>query len=165
SKWTQRIACDQFIDWLAGRRNRIVAWVGRGIRSLHDYYLKVEDKIDPVERVLKAMASTRRFVVHTQIPKEFYRALRRQRWKHVFWFSIDFVITGAVIILTPVLAPLPGPNVFLYYPFLRLLSHYRAILGASSGLSSSEIEFKDLPELSRLEDNLPDLARFLDRME
>ena len=46
----------QFIDWLAGRRNRIVAWVGRGIRSLHDYYLKVEDKIDPVEMAKCAAA-------------------------------------------------------------------------------------------------------------
>src|SRR5712671_5293158 len=98
----------QFIEWVAGRPNRILAWLGRGIRSLHDYYLKLEDRIDPVERVLKAMASTRRFVVHAQVPEEFYRALRRQRWKHVFWFSIDFVLTGVVIVFTPILAPIPG---------------------------------------------------------
>src|SRR5437764_3181983 len=101
----------QFIEWFARRRSRFVAWVGRGIRSLHDYYLKLEDKIDPVERVLKAMASTRQFVVHTQAPEEFQRTLRRQRWKHAFWFSIDFMITGVVIIFTPFLAPIPGPNV------------------------------------------------------
>ena len=155
----------QFIDWFARRPNRALAWVGRGIRSLHDYYVKLEDKIDPVERVLKAMASTNHFVVHTRIPAEFQPALRRQRWKHVFWFSVDFVITGVVIMFTPFLAPIPGPNVFFYYPLLRLLSHYRAILGTFSGLRSRDIEFKDLPELSGLEDNLPGLARFLERMD
>src|SRR5438552_6510427 len=155
----------QFIDWFTRRPNRLVAWVGRGIRSIHDYYLKLEDKIDPVERVLKAMASTNRFLVHTPSAEEFRGALRRQRWKHVFWFSIDFILTGVVIVFTPVLAPIPGPNVFFYYPFLRLLSHYRAILGALSGLRSRDVEFKDLPERSSLEDNLPGLTSFLERMD
>src|SRR5213594_4692493 len=134
------------IDWLASRQNRLAAWIGRGMRSLHDYYVRLEDKIDPEERVLKAMAATDEFVVQAKVPAEFYRVLRRHRRKHVFWFSIDFLITGVVIVFTPFLAPIPGPNIFLYYPFLRLLSHYRAILGASSGLRSSHIEFKDLPE-------------------
>ena len=60
----------QFIEWMAARPSRVLAWVGRGIRSLHDYYQKLEDKIDPVDRVLKAMASTSQFVVHTQIQHE-----------------------------------------------------------------------------------------------
>src|SRR5262245_37316787 len=111
------------------------------------------------------MAATRRFVVYTNVPAEFYRLMRRQLWKHAFWFSIDFVLTGIVIVFTPFLAPIPGPNVFFYYPFLRLLSHYRAILGATAGLRSKQVEFKDLPELSRLADNLSGLARFLERME
>jgi hypothetical protein len=138
--------------------------VGRGVRSLHDYYLKLEDKIDPVERVLKSMASTDRYVVFSGDQVAFRRVLKRQRWKHAVWFSIDFVITGIVIVFTPFLAPIPGPNFFFYYPFLRLLSHYRAILGASSGLHSRDIQFKDLPELRGLEDNLPGLSRFIERM-
>jgi hypothetical protein len=153
----------QFIDWFCRRRNRFAAWIGRGIRSLHHYYVKLEDKIDPVERVLKVMASTNRYVVYTLDRGAFRRVLRRQRWKHVFWFSVDLVATGVVIVFTPILAPIPGPNLFFYYPFLRLLSHYRAIVGAVSGLNSSDIEFKDLPELSRLEDNFP--ARFRERMD
>jgi len=140
------------IEWLTGRQNRLTAWVGRSLRSAHDYYIRLEDKIDPDERVLKAMATTNQFVVYTQFPAEFYyRELRRQRWKHVFWFSIDFLLTGVVIVFTPFLAPIPGPNIFLYYPFLRLLSHYRAILGALSGLKSRHIEFKDLPDRHRNE--------------
>ena len=138
----------QFIEWFARRPNRVLGWVGRTLRTLHDYYVRLEDEIDPCERVLKAMASTATFVVHGS-KSDFQRVLRRQRWKHLFWFSIDFVITGVVIVFTPVLAPIPGPNVFFYYPFLRLLSHYRAILGALSGLKSRHIEFKELTDQHR----------------
>jgi len=154
----------QFIAWVSRRKNRVFSWIGRGLRSIHDYYVRLEDKIDPVERVLKAMASTNLYTVYGQDRSEFHRVLRRQRWKHTFWFSIDFVITGVVITFTPILAPIPGPNLFFYYPFLRLLSHYRAIRGASSGLNSREIQFKDLPQMIGLEDNFPGLSRFLERM-
>ena len=162
SESTDRVR--QLIEWLSRRPSRILSWVGRGIRSLHDYYLRLEDKIDPVERILKLMASTRSYIVYTQDHQGFKRTLRRQRRKHGFWFAIDFLITGVVIMLTPILAPIPGPNLLFYYPFLRLLSHYRAILGVSSGLNSSDIQFKDLPELRGLEDNLPGLTTFLERM-
>ena len=163
SQSTDRIR--QLIEWLSRRQTRIFRWIGRGVRSLHDYYTRLEDKIDPVERVLKAMASADRYIVYAQDPKAFQRTLKQQRWKHVLWFSIDFIITSVVIVFTPFLAPIPGPNLFFYYPFLRLLSHHRAILGALSGLRSSDIQFKDLPELRRLEDNLPGLDRFLERMD
>jgi hypothetical protein len=134
------------INWVARRQNRVTAWIGRKTQSLHDYYLKLEEKIDPAERVLKAMAATRQFVVYTNVPAEFYRLVRRQLWKHAFWFSIDLLITGVVIIFTPFLAPIPGPNIFFYYPFLRLLSHYRALRGASAALRSSDLEFRDPAE-------------------
>src|SRR5262245_56930759 len=91
----------QRIEWICRRQNRFVAWIGRGVRSLHDYYLKLEDKIDPVERVLKAMASTDRFVVFSGDQAAFHRVLRRQRRKHTVWFFIDFVITGIVIVFSP----------------------------------------------------------------
>jgi hypothetical protein len=155
----------QFIEWFVRRRNRVIAWIGRGVRSAHDYYRKLEDKIDPVERILKAMDSADGFLVYATVPNAFQITLRRQRWKHIFWFSIDFVLTGVVLVFTPFLAPIPGPNVFFYYPLLRLLSHYRAIRGATSGLRSSAVEYKGLPELSRLEDNLSGLTRFLERMD
>jgi hypothetical protein len=154
----------QVLDWIVGRKNRIVSWLGQVLNKVHDYYIRLEDRIDPAERVLKAMASTNRFVVHGFAPQEFQRLVRRQRLKHSFWFSVDFMLSGVVLLLTPVFAPLPGPNVFLYYPFLRVLSHYRAVLGATSGLDSTDIEFKSLPELRALEDNLPGLTRFLERM-
>jgi len=154
-----------FIEWVTHRRNRFVAWLGRVLRSAHEYYVRLEDKIDPVERVLKAMASTKRFVVYAPDAARFERICKRQRWKHAIWFSVDFLLVGVVVLASPILVPIPGPNIFLYYPFLRLLSHYRALRGAFSGLKSRDIEFKDLPELRGLEDNLPGLTRFLERMD
>src|SRR5262249_6822138 len=82
------------IERLTRSQSRLTAWVGRSLRTVHDYYIRLEDKIDPVERVLKAMATTNQFVVYTQVPAKFYRELRRQRGKHVFWFSIDFLLTA-----------------------------------------------------------------------
>ncbi len=162
----------QFIEWFVRHPNRFVAWIGGILHAGHGYYLRLEDRIDPGERILKSMASVDRFVIHfirirpgSQIARDYESFLKRQRAKHIFWFSIDLVLSAVVLVFTPVLAPIPGPNVFFYYPFLRLLSHYRAIRGAASGLHSRVLEFKSLPELSGLEDNLPGLATFLERME
>jgi len=161
----------QLIEWMVRHPNRFVAWIGRLFRAGHHYYTLLEDRIDPGERILKSLASTDRFVVHfarlrsgTQIGNDFERFLKRQRAKHFFWFSIDVVLSAVVLVFTPVLAPIPGPNVFFYYPFLRMLSHYRALRGAASGLRSSDVQFKSLPELSGLEDNLPGLTTFLQKM-
>ena len=68
------------------------------------------------------------------IGSEFHGVLRRERLKHIFWFVVDLFICGVVVLFTPFLAPIPGPNVFFYYPFLRLLSHYRAVRGVRVGL-------------------------------
>jgi len=161
----------QLIDWLVHHRNRVAAWIGRVLRAGHGYYTRLEDRIDPGERILKSMASVDQFVVHfararsgSQIANDFERFLKRQRAKHAFWFAVDLLLSAIVLVFTPVLAPIPGPNVFFYYPFLRVLSHYRALRGATSGLRSRDIEFKSLPELSGLEDNLPGLTTFLQKM-
>lgn len=153
----------RFIGWFKRHRNRVVAWVGKVLKAGHDYYLKLENRIDPGERVLKAMASTEQFVVyhgpvrdgrdHADMNAEFRAVLKRQRFKQGFWFAVDVVLSVAAVILTPFLGALPGPNVFLYFPVLRMLSHYRALRGTSQGLRS-DIEFKCLPDLVGLEENL-----------
>lgn len=151
----------QGIAWFTRHRNRVVAWLGRVLKTAHEYYIKLEDRIDPGERVLKAMASAEEFVVYygpahdsTDAGSQFRSHLRRRRIRQVFWFIVDLIISAVAVVFTPILAPLPGPNVVLYFPFLRMLSHYRAMRGASSGLRSADIEFKCLPDLVGLEENL-----------
>ena len=159
-----------FLQWFMRRKNRLAAWVGRVVNTGHEYYLKLEDKIDPQERVLKAMSFTEDLKVYhsstlnTQIRSKFEAILRRQRIKHIFWFAVDLVVSAIVVVFTPILAPLPGPNVFFYYPFLRLLSHYRAIMGSLRGQRSRRVDFKSLPDLSGLEDNLPGFRTFIRRV-
>jgi K+-H+ exchange-related protein len=156
----------QFLQWFMHRRLRIAAWMGRVMNAGHEYYLKLEDKIDPQERVLKAMASVEHLTVYhsstadAQIRSKFEGLLKRQRMKHTFWFVVDVVITPFTLLLVPI----PGPNVVLYYPLLRLLSHYRAMTGATKGLRSRHLEFKSLPDLSGLEDNLPGFSTFIRRV-
>jgi K+-H+ exchange-related protein len=161
----------QAISWLMRHRNRLIAWVGRTLSSAYNYYVKLEDRIDPQERVLKAMGSAERFTIHFirkegggSIGAEFHGVLRRQRLKHIFWFIIDLFVSAIVVVFTPVLAPIPGPNVFFYYPFLRLLSHYQALRGTRVGLAYEGLEFKSLPEVNNLTDN-PGLTRYLERMD
>ncbi len=149
------------IHWLIARPSRPIRWVGRMLKSAHEYYVKLEDKIDPVERVLKAVAFSSEVMVHhspslteDEAGSRLRSILRKQRFKHRFWLATDSLISVFVVALTPILAPIPGPNVFFYYPVLRLLSHYRAIRGAGSALGAMPVQFKCLPELSGLEENL-----------
>jgi hypothetical protein len=151
----------QFIGWFTRRRNRIVAWVGRVLQAGHSYYEKLEDRIDPMERVLKAVACASHLEVHFapgqsghDVRSNFESILRNQRRKHIFWVVVDTVVCVVLAAFTPFLMPIPGPNVFFYYPFLRWLSHYRALRGVRSALRLDTIEYKSLPELSGLEENL-----------
>src|SRR4030095_891060 len=77
--------------------------------------------------------------------------------KHLLWFVVDLVLSIASLAI----AWLPGPNVVGWYPFLRSLSHFRAFSGTLRTLRSSHVEFKSLPELHGLEENLqaPDFDR------
>jgi hypothetical protein len=151
----------KFIAWFTEHRYRVLAWLGGVFAKGHEYYIKLENRIDPGERVLKAMAVTPQFVVYhgrtadsVNAAARFRSVLKRQRVKQWFWLVIDFVISAVAIVFTPFLAPIPGPNIFLYFPFLRMLSHYRALRGIRSGLGAAAIEFKCLPDLIGLEQNL-----------
>lgn len=151
----------RFIEWLRHRSNRVVRWIGGVFRAAHHYYEILEDKIDPTERVLKTMASVEHLTIHfaprlddREAPRLLRKLLRRQAGKHTMWLLIDGAVGVVVILFTPILVPIPGPNVFFYYPALRWISHYRALKGARRGLNLHGIEFASLPQLAGLEENL-----------
>jgi len=152
------------ILWLTNQRYRLIAWFGRVLQGARGYYVSLEARLDPVERVLKAMSSARQFVVlHAASGdsnlrrKQFFTRLRGQRAKHLFWFVLDLLLSIASLAI----AWLPGPNIVGWYPFLRSLSHYRAFCGCLYALRRSGVEFRGLPEIHRLEENLqaPDFDR------
>lgn len=147
-----------FIRKLMLHRNAIVRWLGRVFRAGHRFYQRLEDRIDPLERMLKALnGSGRLHVLHADHAKprdEFCDLLRGQIVKHGAWFLVDAGLTVVAVAFSPFLVPIPGPNVILYYPALRLLSHYRALTGARSALNDSTVDFKGCPALDKLEYSL-----------
>jgi len=147
----------RFIAWLQAHRFSPVSWLGRMLHSGRGYYVRLEVRLDPGERILKAMDTAGRYTVfystswdEQRARKHLFSRVRRQRAKHAFLCAVDFVVSVAALAI----AFLPGPNVVGWYPFLRSLSHYRAFCGTRALLRSSNISFKGLPELCTLEENL-----------
>lgn len=147
----------RFITWLQGNRYGILAWLGRVFESGRGYYVRLEARLDPLERVLKVMDSVDRYTIYhstnveeTSLRRNFFARFRMQRAKHAFWCVLDFLLSVASLAI----AFLPGPNVVGWYPFLRSLSHYAAFCGTRALLRSQRVTFKGLPELRTLEENL-----------
>ncbi len=63
--------------------------------------------------------------------------------KHGRWLVVDGVLAGLGAILTPI----PGPNIFFFYPAVRALSHYFARAGAARA-SRLKPTFERLPRPS-----------------
>ena len=147
-----------FIRKMVRHRHKVIRWLGRVTRIAHHYYQKLEDRIDPMERMIKAINCPDQLNIQHSPgarPESAFRALVRwQQVKHLVWLLVDGSITLVVVMLAPVLVPVPGPNVFFYYPALRLASHYRAMTGARRALDPNLVRFHELPELAGLEENL-----------
>lgn len=148
----------RFIRRLVRHRNAVVRWIGRVTRTGHRLYQRLEDRIDPLERMVKALNGSNSFCLRyatSGIPESQFRDfLRGQVVKHSAWLFVDAAVTTVAVAFAWILVPIPGPNVFFYYPALRLLSHYRAMTGARKALNGATIRFEELPALGRLEARL-----------
>ena len=155
---TERNLFRRFIRRMMRNRYSVIRWVGRVTREGYRYYQKLEDRIDPLERMIKALnCPPSLHVLHapsSNPESQFRDLLRAQVMKHTAWLIVDGVLTALAAMFFWVLVPIPGPNVLFYYPALRLASHYRALTGAKRALSSIEIKFEALPILARVEEDL-----------
>ena len=71
------------------------------------------------------------------------------------WFIVDAIGAG----LGGILTPLPGPNVFFFYPAIRALGHYLVRKGAGHA-SRLLLSLNGEPLIDRVEKSgLPDLGR------
>ena len=147
-----------FIRRMTRNRNFVIRWVGRVTQGGYRYYQKLEDRIDPHERMIKALNCPRSLsVLHAPSANpesQFRDLLRAQILKHTAWLIVDGVLTTVAAMFFWVLVPIPGPNVLFYYPALRLTSHYRAMTGARCALNTIEIRFSARPDLARVEEDL-----------
>jgi K+-H+ exchange-related protein len=149
---------DRFLDKLAKKESRAAQFLRRLIIVVRDTYYKLEDKIDPMERVFKRLRHAPHLTLFYSpqvsaqtAEKAFETLLARQRRKHTFWVGVDALLSVVALALTPILVPIPGPNLFLYYPGLRMVSHYLARKGAIHGLGLDERKWRALPEVAELE--------------
>ena len=144
----------RFIRRLMRSRNRLVRWVGRVSRTGHRYYQRLEDRIDPLERMIKALnypgVLQVRHAPGVRAREELQDCLRRQIVKHTTWTVLDGIVTLVAVALAPFLVPIPGPNIFFFYPFLRFLSHMQALRGAKRAVSDDTLSFSEMEDLARV---------------
>jgi len=149
---------DRFLETLAKKDNRVSQFLKRLIVVVRNTYYNLEEKIDPMERILKRLRHAPNLTLYYSLRspeqtavKTFEALLIRQRRKHTVWLGVDFLIAVVALALTPVLVPIPGPNLFLYYPALRTISHYLARKGALHGLRMTDRGRVGLPEVAEIE--------------
>jgi hypothetical protein len=170
---------DQFLRRLGEKKGRFWGFIRNLTVTARDTYYSIEEKLDPMERVFKLMRHARQlhFFHSPKLPQsvavgEFNAILNRHRKKHTFWTAVDLTITVTTILLSPVLVPLPGPNILFYYPTARTISHFLARRGTFRG-ASLRTEPTPLPEIAEIEsllshgrsapefDKIDDVARAL----
>ncbi len=79
--------------------------------------------------------------------------------KHTLWAWIN----GVTAVLGIILAPLPGPNVFFFYPAARSLGHYFARTGARMVLEREDLHFQVEPLIDEIQIHLKENPGGADR--
>lgn len=149
---------DRIIQALADRQVGWANLLSRLIRAVRDVYYRLENRIDPMECVFKRMRHDKQLTVYVSSSLSKSEALAKlksllanQRNRHAAWMICDALLALGALALTPFLVPIPGPNLFLYYPALRAFSHYLAYQGAVSGLRQHSPALVALGEIEQLE--------------
>ena len=109
-------------NWWTRLRSRVV-----------DGYQRLRQHFAYQERVLGQLRHAEQLSVYhavsfepDRVERDLLKHLRVSHGKHTRWFILDTIVAGLGAILTP----LPGPNIFFFYPTIRALGHYLARKGA-----------------------------------
>lgn len=152
---------DRFLERLRSKPGRGAHLLLKLITATREAYFKLENTIDPLERVVKRVRHAHRLEVYLSTDhspskgsQELATFLSRQKFKHTLWLGIDSIVTVIAIAFTPFLVPIPGPNLFFYYPLLRTYSHFRALKAARHGLQLKEKHFHGIQPLAGIEEIL-----------
>lgn len=135
-------------------------WIARVGRKVHEIYEKLKDRIDYQEHVCSSLRhATEIRVLHPEsISKEeakesFQEFLVFRAKKHTIWLVIDTVLA----LMGSLLTPIPGPNLFFFYPAARALSHYFARQGSKKARQVQVLCYKAESKLDKLTHNLENL--------
>ena len=157
-KENQRDRIEFFIKKLAKGNSWWKNFLSGLIRTVRDTYFRLEDKIDPMERIFKRMGKSKSFKLFCSAKLKDSETIRRlnslliyQRRRHAIWLLIDTGLAIGALGLTPFLVPIPGPNIFLYFPALRAFSHYLACQGITNGLRLGKPIIINLDKITNIE--------------
>ncbi len=125
-----------------------------------EFYKKFKERFDPQENVCSVLRfSDRITIVHQEsIPaaeaaKIFKNFLARSGKKHTVWMVLDSILA----LMGGILTPLPGPNLFFFYPAARAVSHYFARKGISTAKAINKKDFTVNFLLDTIQENLTNL--------
>ena len=135
------------------------------------FYNQFKERFDPQETVCSTLHFANQLhIVHPQRISEQEAAriledfLSKSRKKHSFWMIIDTILAMMGGILTPI----PGPNLFFFYPAARAVSHYFARRGVLNAQALQEKGFTTNSLLDSIQDNIDNLeavASEIDKLE
>jgi hypothetical protein len=126
------------LSWFERARNRMLRWTAERIaeqRLLWHLRGQTEAAIVAPDDL---PADRARDIVRSMLQQD---VSRHGRW---------LVVNAVALVLSGLLAPLPGPNAVAYYFAFRLVGHYLSMRGAQRGLSGVVWHPSPSPELTRL---------------
>lgn len=132
--------------------------------KVYRMYKKLEEKLDYQERLCSDLRRAAPLQIYhspglsgAQVEKEFREFLQMRYSKHRRWLWIDAMLA----VVGSLLMPLPGPNIFFFYPAARTLGHYFAMKGARVTLGHTAWSLHTEPLIDRVRQNPdgPELER------
>jgi hypothetical protein len=131
--------------------------MGQLKKRIYETYRNLVSKLDYQERLCSQLRySSDLRVVHSAgvDPVEAERKLRNFMRscinKHTRWAWLD----GITAVLGIILTPIPGPNVFFFYPAARSLGHYLARTGARKTQAQDGFRFQVEPLIDEVQKQL-----------
>ncbi len=125
-----------------------------------EFYKKFKERFDPQENVCSVLRFADRItIVHpksiseTEAEAIFKSFLSHSGKKHTVWMFLDSILAMMGGILTPV----PGPNLFFFYPATRVVSHYFARQGIKTAKAINKKGFTINSLLDTIQENLENL--------
>ena len=145
-----------------GQRRKTTSRWSRLQYKIRSTYRRLEERFDYDERLCSALHHVPELTVRhsTRLGGEGARELlsrffKRQRLKHSAWLKVDVILAGLGSILTPI----PGPNVFFFYPAVRAFGHYTALRGVRDLGKLDRASFAAEPLIDQVQSNLDRLEK------
>lgn len=131
--------------------------ISRLKRRIYETYRNLVSKLNYHERLCSQLRHPPELrVFHSpdvdpdEARKKLRNFMRSRLSKHTLWAWID----GVTAVLGIILMPLPGPNVFFFYPAARSLGHYFARTGARNFLERVDLHFQAEPLIDEVQRHL-----------